>query len=152
MKFMSKMNYCSRVNLWCNLHVITFWHLDSTDFQRSVDMVKWLFLVILVILAPKLGHFPFEIGPKTPWDYQTGAQELTSGAICMFWPWLVWIWECFNDQWVWGSFCSLYPRGNFDIFCSFQNILALYGPVLMKMVSKLKIFWCSNWSWKFFFF
>ena len=46
---------------------------------------------------------------------------------------------------------AVYPRGSFDIFCGFQYILALYGPVLMKMVTKLKIFWCSSWSWKVFF-
>ena len=56
----------------------------------------------------------------------------------------------FKDQLVWGSFCSMNSKGNFDIFDSFQYILAFRGPILINLVTKIKIFWCSNRSWKSF--
>ena len=61
---MSKINYCSRANQWCNQHVNMLKHIDLAELRRSVGMMKWHFFVILVILGSKLGHFAFEIWPK----------------------------------------------------------------------------------------
>ena len=63
-KFMSKLNYSSRSNQWCNRHVNMLKHIDLAELQRSIGMIKWHFLVILVILGSKSGHFAFEIWPK----------------------------------------------------------------------------------------
>ena len=63
-KFMSKLNYSSRSNQWCNRHVNMLKHIDLAELQRSVGMIKWHFLVILVILGSKSGHFALEIWPK----------------------------------------------------------------------------------------
>ena len=57
-KSVGKLNYCSRSNQWCNRHVNRLKHIDLSKRQRSVGMIKWHFLVILVILGSKLGHFP----------------------------------------------------------------------------------------------
>ena len=38
------------------------------------------------------------------------------------------------------SFCSMVSKGKFDVFHNFQFILALHGLILMKLVTKLKIF------------
>ena len=63
-KSVSKLNYCSRANQWCNRHVNMLKHINLAELQRSVGMIKCYFLVILVILGPKSGHFAFEIWPK----------------------------------------------------------------------------------------
>ena len=57
-KSVGKLNFCSRPNHWCNRHVNRLKHIDLAKLQRSVCMIKWHFLVILVILGSKSGHFP----------------------------------------------------------------------------------------------
>ena len=109
-----------------------------------------------VVVVKKLifGHFGLEIGPlwpgnrnKNPWDYKTRAQELTSGAIRMFLSLFVKIWEHFKDGAEWWSFCRMNFGVKIDSFYKFGYISALDGPILKKLVTKLKIFWCSNWFW-----
>ena len=39
-------------------------HINLAELHKSVGMIKCHFLVILVTLGPKLGHFAFEICPK----------------------------------------------------------------------------------------
>ena len=46
----------------------------------------------------KVEVFPFQNLTKNSWDYKTRAQELTSGAIGMFLPSFVKIWEHFKDE------------------------------------------------------
>ena len=60
-KSMSKLNYSSRANQWCNQHVNMLKHIDLAELRISVGMIKWHFLVIL---ASKSGHFAFEIRQK----------------------------------------------------------------------------------------
>ena len=45
----------------------------------------------------KIEIFLFTNLTKNPWDYKTRAQELTSGAICMFLSFSDKIWEHFKD-------------------------------------------------------
>ena len=45
----------------------------------------------------KIGPVPFQNLTKNPWDHKTRAQELTSGAICMFLSFFEKIWEQFKD-------------------------------------------------------
>ena len=101
------------------------------------------------------GHFGRKIGPLclknrayNPWDYKTKAQELTGGTIRMFLSLFVRIWERFKDQMVWGSFRNIDFKGNFDSFHKFWYILASNRPIIEKLVTKMKIFWCSSWSCK----
>ena len=70
-----------------------------------------------------LSHFGRKISPlcprkptKIPWNFKTRVQELTSDANRMFLSLFVWIWKLFKDQMVWGSFCSVNFKGNFDYF------------------------------------
>ena len=98
--------------------------------------------------------FWLQIGPlcvwnltQNPWDYKTRAQELTSGAIRMLLSFFVRIWEHFKDGRVWGLFYRIYLGVKFDNFYIFLYILALDGQIWIKLVTKLKIFWCSNWFW-----
>ena len=49
-KSVGKLNYRSRSNQWCNWHVNRLKHKDLAKLQRSVGMIKWHFLVILVIV------------------------------------------------------------------------------------------------------
>ena len=60
---------------------------------------------VVVVKMLKFGHFGLKIGPlrfwnltQNPWDYETRAQELTSGAICMFLSFFGKIWEYFKDR------------------------------------------------------
>ena len=146
-KSMSKLKYSSRANQWCNRHVNMLKHIDLAELRISVGMIKWHFLVILVILGSKLGHFAFEILTKNPWDYKTRAQELTSGAIRMLLSFFVKIWEHFKDGRVWGLFYRINLGVKFDNFYIFWFFSALDGQIWIKLVTKLKIFWCSNWFW-----
>ena len=109
---------------------------------------------VVVVKMLKFGHFGLKIGPlcfrnltQNPWDYETRAQELTSGAIRMLLSFFVKIWELFKDGRVWGLFHQMNKVVNFDIFYNFWYISALDGPIWMKLVTKLKIFWCSYWIW-----
>ena len=97
------------------------------------------------------GHFGLKIGPfrywnltKTLWDYKTRAQELTSGAIRMLLSFFAKIWEHFKDGRVSGLFYWINLGVNFDNFYNFWYISALDGPKWMKLLTKLKIFWCIN--------
>ena len=47
-KSVSKLNYCSRANQWCNRHVNMLKHINLAELQRSVGMLKCHFLVISV--------------------------------------------------------------------------------------------------------
>ena len=53
-----KFNYSSSANQGCNQHVNMFKRIDFAELQRSVNMIKWHFMVILVNLSSK---FPFDI-------------------------------------------------------------------------------------------
>ena len=52
LKFMSKSNYSSRANQWCNQHISMFTHLDFRVFQRWRGM-----RIIFVIIPFKLWSF-----------------------------------------------------------------------------------------------
>ena len=94
----------------------------SSSFRKLVVVVKML----------KFGHFRLKIGPlcfwnltQNPWDYETRAQELTSGAIRMLLSFFVKIWEFFKDGRVWGFYYQMNFVVNFDIFYNFWYISAL---------------------------
>ena len=53
-----KFNYSSSANQGCNQHVNMFKRIDFAELRRSVNMIKWHFMVILVNLSSK---FPFDI-------------------------------------------------------------------------------------------
>ena len=100
------------------------------------------------------GYFGLKLGPlhfinltQNPWDYKTRAQELTSGSICKWLSFFVKIWEHFKDGRVWGLFYQMNLVVNFVIFYNFWYISALDRQIWMKLVTKLKSFWCSNWIW-----
>ena len=95
-----------------------------------------------------IGQLLFWNLTKNPSDFETRAQELTSGAIGMFLSLFVEIWENFKDERVWRSKCSFNFRCHFDIFYEYWYFLALDRPISKKLVTKLKSFWCFNWFWK----
>ena len=110
--------------------------------------------MVVVVRILVFGHFGLKSKPlwlwnltQNPWDYKTRAQELTSGAIRMLLSFFVRIWELFKDGRVWGIFYYMSLVVNFDIFYNFWYISALDGPIWTKLVTKLKIFWCSKWIW-----
>ena len=100
------------------------------------------------------GHFELKIEPlrsrnltQNPWDYNTWAQELISGAIRMWLSFFVRIWELFKDGRVWGLLYQINLVVIFDIFYNFWYISALDGPIWAKLVTKFKIFLFSKWIW-----
>ena len=130
--------------------------------SASLDIdASWFYMTSKVRGHCNIGHFGHfshldrKIGPLcvrnctyNPWDYKTRAQELTSGAIRMLLSLFLRIWERFKDQMVWGSFRNVDFKGNFNSFYKFLYILALNRPIIVKLVTKMKIFWCSSWSCK----
>ena len=77
---------------------------------------------VVVVKMLKFGHFGLKIGPLSfwnftwnLWDYETRAQELTSGAIRMLLSFFVKVWEFFKDGRVWGFFGG----GQFGLFLQF---------------------------------
>ena len=116
---MSKSNCCSRANQWCNWHVQMLLHSIFTELQIYKGMVKcWFFY--------HFGHFWRKIRPLcllnrtlNLWEYKTGAQELTSGAIRIFLSLSVKISEGFKDRAYEGLFCNMKCGGKLDIFTFF---------------------------------
>ena len=95
------------------------------------------------------GHFGLKIGPlwiwnltPNPWDYETRAQELTSGAIRILLLLFVQIWELFKDGRVWGFFYQMNLVDNFDIFYNFHISLLWMDQYGWNWWQK--IFWCSE--------
>ena len=79
---MSKINYCSRANQWCNWHVNL--QVFAFRFYRTSKIKGY-------VKKTNFGHFDLNFSSlscknrsKNPWDYKTRAQKLTSGAILMF--------------------------------------------------------------------
>ena len=92
----------------------------------------------------KFGHFGLKIGPlrfwnltKNPWDYETRAQELTSGAIHTFLSLLVLIWESFKDG-AWEGFFAAWNLGVIWTFFTFFTIPQLWIDQSLKN-------WWPNW-------
>ena len=128
---------------------------DERVFEWILQLALFQFWLVVVVKMLKSGHFGLKIRPlcfwnvtQNPWDYKTRAQELTSGAIRMWLSFFVKIWEHFKDGRVWGLFYRINLGVKFDNFYIFWFFSALDGQIWIKLVTKWKIFWCSNWFWQ----
>ena len=87
---MSKLNYSSRSNQWCNRHVNMLKHIDLAELQRSVGMIKWHFLVILVILIfealPNLYALTYWHADCTTVLYMSGKWNVSDFQLPKFHP------------------------------------------------------------------